>query len=99
MAGGLHHHDIAGVHSFPPAIRCAEAVHAAVPDCEQAAGVETPLSAAPAACSPFAFHAAPCGRCPGTPRRRCCLVLAATIGAGAEGSKFQNLTAPMGEAA
>lgn len=100
MAGGLHHHphEIGG--KTPPPIRSAELAGSfAAPDCEQVAGVETPLSAAPAACSPFAFHAAPCGRCPGTPRRRCCLVLAATIGARAEGSKFQNLTAPMGEAA
>lgn len=101
MAGGLHqNHEIGGAISFPPPIRSAElAASDAAPDREQAAGVETPLSAAPAACSLFAFHAAPCSRCAGTPRRRCCLTLAATIGRDAEGSKFQNLTAPTGGAA
>lgn len=79
MAGGLHHHhhEIGGTKT-PPPIRSAELAGSyAAPDCEQAAGAETPLSVAPAACSPFPSHAAPCGRCAGTPARRCCLALAA----------------------
>lgn len=97
MAGGLHHHHRIGGTIHPP-IRPAALLPATMPACEQAAGVETPLSAAPAACSPFASHAAPCGRCAGTPARRCCLALAASLMPRAEGSKFRDLTARIGEA-
>ena len=96
MAGGLHHHPIGG--TIHPPIRRAAILPAAQPDCEQAVGAETPLPTAPAACSPFASDAPPCGLCAVTPARRCCLALAASILHGAEGSKFHHLTAPIGEA-
>lgn len=97
MAGGFHqHHHIGGQPSRLP-IRSADAVHAAAPDCEQAAEA-MPLYPAPAPCSPLSSPA-PCNDCPGTPARRCCLVLAASLIAAPIAGKFQILTVPPGETA
>src|SRR3546814_1644887 len=78
MAGWLHHHHRIGSQPTRLPIRSAELAgsHAA-PDCEQAAE-PMPLPPAAAACSPLSLLA-PCNDCPGTPARRCCLVLAASI--------------------
>ena len=95
MAGGLHHHHETGGSIHPATRRTLLAEDA--PACEQAAG--TPPLSRPAACSPFPFAGAPCRSCAGTPARRCCWTLAALIVPAAEGSKFQDLTAPIGEAA
>src|SRR3546814_8177121 len=77
MAGWLHHHHRIGSQPTRLPIRSAELAgsHAA-PDCEQAAE-PMPLPPAAAACSPLSLLA-PCNDCPGTPARRCCLVLAAS---------------------
>lgn len=98
MAGGQHQHHQIGSHPFRLSIRSAELAGSfAAPDCEQAAEA-LPLYPAPAACSPLSFDA-PCNDCPGTPARRCCLVLAASLLPAPIAGKFQNLTAPLGEAA
>src|SRR3546814_6339844 len=90
MAWLLHHHHRFGIQPTLRPIRSAELAgsHAA-PDCEQAA---EPMSLPPAAaaCSPLSLLA-PCNDCPGTPARRCCLVLAASIIGAPIAGKFQNL--------
>ena len=95
--GGLHkHHQICSQPSGLP-IRSAELAGSyAAPDCEQAAEA-MPLYPAAAACSPLS-SIAPCNDCPGTPARRCCLYLAASLIGAPIAGNFQNLTAPLGDA-
>jgi len=98
MVGGLHQHHQIGGHPSRLPIRSAELAGSyAAPDCEQTAEA-LPLYPAPAACSPLSSPA-PCNDCPGTPARRCCLVLAASLLAAPIAGKFQNLTVPPGETA
>lgn len=97
MAGGLqHHHQIDG-HAAPSIRSAAFSFRAATSDCEQVAEA-SPLYSAPAACSPLSSPV-PCGRCAGTPARRCCLTIAASLIAQPIAGNFQNLTAPTGEPA
>lgn len=95
--GGLHkHRQICSQPSGLP-IRPVARPLATAPDCEQAAEA-MPLYPAAAACSPLS-SIAPCNDCPGTPARRCCLFLAASLITAPIAGNFQDLTAAIGEPA